>query len=162
MTIPSFQEFIHPLLTHLASHPAGVQIVDAYEAVGDAVGVSQDERAVLLLSGTRDGGIDGIISVDKLGLQKVYVQAKRWQGSVSRPELQAFFGALAGRRASKGVFITTSRYTREAEEFARDLSESIVIVDGKRLDELMIEHGVGVSHKTLRIPQVDGDYFEEG
>jgi restriction system protein len=113
------------------------------------------------VGGSGDGGIDGIISLDRLGLEKVYVQAKRWQGSVSRPEIQGFFGALAGRRATKGVFITSSTFTREAREFARTVSDSIVLVDGDRLTQLMIEYGVGVTHKPIKVPQVDSDYFEE-
>jgi restriction system protein len=112
---------------------------------------------------TGDGGIDGIISLDKLGLEKVYVQAKRWQGNVGRAEIQSFKGALDGRRARKGVFITTSDYTREAREYAEAVSDSIVLIDGKRLAQLMVEHGVGVSYgRTIRIPKVDGDYFDEG
>ncbi len=108
-----------------------------------------------------DGGIDGIISLDKLGFEKVFVQAKRWQGSVGRPEVQAFFGALAGRRAKKGVFITTSSYTREALAFGEQVSDSVVLIDGSRLTQLMIDHRVGVSHyRVVPIPRVDGDYFE--
>lgn len=109
-----------------------------------------------------DGGIDGIISLDRLGLEKVYVQAKRWQNTVGRPDVQAFFGALAGQRATKGVFITTSSYSSEAEQFAKTVSDKIVLVDGARLTELMMECGVGVSHKPIRIPQIDSDYFEDG
>lgn len=107
-----------------------------------------------------DGGIDGIISLDKLGLEKVYVQAKRWQGNVGRPDIQAFIGALAGGRAGKGVFISTSSYTREAREYAESLSNKIVLVDGARLANLMMDYGVGVQHRTILIPRVDGDYFE--
>ncbi len=114
------------------------------------------------VGGSGDGGVDGIIALDRLGLEKVYVQAKRWKGSVGRPEIQGFFGALAGRRARKGVFITTSTFTREAKEYARSVSDSMVLVDGETLATLMIEHGVGVSsHKTLRIARLDGDYFED-
>lgn len=108
-----------------------------------------------------DGGIDGVISLDKLGFEKVYVQAKRWQGMVGRPEVQAFFGALAGRRAKKGVFITTSTFTKEALAFAGAVSDSIVLIDGTRLTDLMIDYGVGVSHyRTILLPRIDGDYFE--
>jgi restriction system protein len=89
------------------------------------------------------------------------VQAKRWQNSVGRPEIQSFFGALAGHRASKGVFITASTFTKEARGYAAQVSDSLVLVDGKRLAELMIERGVGVSHRTIRVAQVDSDYFEE-
>jgi restriction system protein len=113
------------------------------------------------LGGSGDGGIDGVISLDKLGFEKVYVQAKRWQGSVGRPDVQAFFGALAGRRAKRGVFITTSNFTKEARDFGVQVSENVVLIDGTRLTSLMIENGVGVTHyRVVRIPRVDGDYFE--
>jgi restriction system protein len=125
-----------------------------------AMGYGTDRTALQRVGGSSDGGIDGIISLDRLGLEKVYVQAKRWQGNVGRPELQSFSGALVGRRAKKGVFITTSNYTREAREFAETVADHVVIVDGTRLASLMIEHGVGVTHKPIKIPQVDGDYFE--
>lgn len=301
MPIPTFRDFIHPLLRHLAASPNGVRVADAYEAVADALGVAQEDRQALLPSGSQpiyknrigwaqdrlkraglsssprrgvweatsqgrewaarwrdgipepdldrlayprrataeggkvgvpasadaaeiiawspieriekaveevhesvgtelleliarsppsffeklvldllhrmgygtsradlqhvggssDGGVDGVISLDRLGLEKVYVQAKRWQGPVGRPALQTFFGALAGRRAKKGVFITTSTFTREAVEFAEDVSDSMVLVDGQRLAALMIEHGVGVSHRILKIALTDNDYFDE-
>lgn len=107
-----------------------------------------------------DGGIDGIISLDRLGLEKVFVQAKRWQNPVGPESVQAFYGALESRRANKGVFITTSSFTSGAIEFA-GLIEKIVLIDGARLAELMIEYGVGVSHRLVKIPRIDSDYFEE-
>jgi restriction system protein len=112
------------------------------------------------VGGSGDGGIDGVISLDRLGLEKVYVQAKRWQGTVGRPEIQAFFGALAGQKARKGVFITTSSYSSQALEFARSV-EGIVLVDGERLANLMIDHEVGVGSRLVRVPRIDGDYFED-
>ena len=112
------------------------------------------------VGGSGDGGIDGIISLDRLGLEKVYVQAKRWQSSVGRPEVQAFYGALAGQRATKGVFITTSAFTNQAVEFARSV-EKIVLVDGGRLAELMIDFEVGVTSRVVKIPKLDSDYYEE-
>jgi restriction system protein len=112
------------------------------------------------VGGSGDGGIDGVISLDKLGLEKVYVQAKRWQNTVGRPEIQAFYGALAGQRANKGVFITTSGYTPQAVEFARSV-ERIVLVDGPRLADLMIDHEVGVSARIIKVPKLDSDYFDE-
>lgn len=112
------------------------------------------------VGGTGDGGIDGIISLDRLGLEKVYVQAKRWQQTVGRPEVQAFYGALAGQRASKGVFITTSNFTFQALEFAKAV-EKIVLVDGSRLTDLMIDFGIGVGARTVKVPKLDADYFEE-
>ena len=111
------------------------------------------------VGGVGDGGIDGIISLDRLGLEKVYVQAKRWQGGVGRPDVQAFYGALAGQRANKGVFITTSTFSPQALEFARSV-ERIVLIDGAKLAELMIEHEVGVTLRPVRVPKLDSDYFE--
>lgn len=113
------------------------------------------------VGGAGDGGIDGIISLDKLGLEKVYVQAKRWQQAVGRPDVQAFYGALAGQRANKGVFITTSSFTSQALEFVRSV-ERVVVVDGARLADLMIDHEVGVTLRPVRVPKLDSDYFEEG
>lgn len=108
-----------------------------------------------------DGGIDGIISLDRLGLEKIYVQAKRWQDTVGRPTVQAFFGALSGRRATRGVLITTSSFSREAREYAASVSDSLVLVSGQRLAQLMIEAGVGVSLEVLHIPEIDSDYFSD-
>lgn len=112
------------------------------------------------VGGSGDGGIDGVISLDRLGLDKVYVQAKRWQDSVGRPILQAFYGALAGQKAKKGIFITTSTYTAQALDFARSV-EGIVLVDGQRLASLMIDCELGVTARTVKIPKIDGDYFDE-
>jgi restriction system protein len=133
-------------------------VLDLLHALG--YGTSRSDLQRVGKSG--DAGIDGIIALDRLGLEKVYVQAKRWQNNVGRPELQAFFGALAGQRARKGVFITTSGYTRDALDFATSVQDSIVVVDGARLTELMIDHGVAVGHRVLRLPRVDADYFDLG
>jgi restriction system protein len=111
------------------------------------------------VGGSGDGGIDGVISLDRLGLEKVYVQAKRWQSSVGRPEVQGFYGALVGQRARKGVFITTSTFTPQAVEFAKSV-EGIVLVDGRKLADLMIDHEVGVTLRPVKVPKLDGDYFE--
>jgi restriction system protein len=133
-----------------------ILVLDLLHAMG--YGTSRTDLQHVGKSG--DGGIDGIISLDRLGLEKVYVQAKRWQNSISRPDIQGFYGALAGQRARKGVFITTSTFTTHAVEFARSV-EGIVLVDGTRLAALMLEHGVGVSHNVVKIPKLDSDYFEE-
>ena len=111
------------------------------------------------VGGVGDGGIDGVISLDRLGLEKVYVQAKRWQGSVGRPDVQGFYGALAGQRANKGVFVTTSTFSPQALEFARSV-ERVVLIDGPKLAELMIEHEVGVTLRPVKVPKLDSDYFE--
>lgn len=133
-----------------------ILVLDLLHAMG--YGASRDDLQHAGRSG--DGGIDGIVSLDRLGLEKVFVQAKRWQNSVGPEAVQAFYGALEGRRASKGVFITTSSFTSGAEEFAH-LVEKIVLIDGARLADLMMEYGVGVSHRTIKIPKLDSDYFEE-
>lgn len=124
------------------------------------MGYGTDRSDVKRVGGVGDGGIDGIVSLDKLGFEKVYVQAKRWQGSVGRQEIQAFYGALAGQRANKGVFITTSNYTQQALDYAKRV-EKVVLVDGKKLTELMIEYEVGISSKVIKVPKIDTDYFDE-
>jgi restriction system protein len=134
-------------------------VLDLLHALG--YGTSTDDLEHVGAAG--DAGIDGIISLDRLGFEKIYVQAKRWQNSVGRPEIQAFFGALAGRKARKGVFITTSTFTREAKQYGEQISETVVLIDGARLAALMIENGIGVTHyRVLRLPRLDGDYFDAG
>lgn len=111
---------------------------------------------------TGDGGIDGIIREDRLGLDNIYLQAKRWDGSVGRPEIQKFAGALQGQRAKKGVFITTSSFTGDAHDFVSRIDNKIVLIDGDLLAQLMIDHNVGVSTTALyEIKRVDSDYFSE-
>lgn len=112
------------------------------------------------VGGPGDAGIDGVISLDRLGLEKVYVQAKRWQENISRPHLQAFYGALAGQKAKKGVFITTSQFSGQARDYARSV-DGIVLIDGPRLAGLMIDYGIGVSARVIKIPKIDSDYFDE-
>ncbi|HEY0659020.1 MAG TPA: restriction endonuclease [Pyrinomonadaceae bacterium] len=109
-----------------------------------------------------DGGIDGIINEDRLGLDVIYLQAKRWEGNVSRPEIQKFAGALQGRRARKGVFITTSDFTKEAREYVKMIDSKIILIDGEELADLMIDYSVGVSIAILyEIKKIDSDYFSE-
>jgi len=110
-----------------------------------------------------DGGIDGIIKEDRLGLDTIYIQAKKWQGSVGRPEIQKFVGALQGQRAKKGVFITTSAYTAEAVDYASRIATTVVLIDGQLLANLMIDFDVGVSvSASYIVKRIDSDYFEEG
>jgi restriction system protein len=92
-----------------------------------------------------DGGIDGIIKEDKLGLDVIYIQAKRWEGVVGRPEIHKFVGALAGKRASKGVFITTSGFTKDATEYVQTIEAKIILIDGDLLAQLMIDHDIGLT-----------------
>lgn len=111
---------------------------------------------------TNDEGIDGIIKEDKLGLDVIYIQAKRWEGNVPRPELQKFVGALAGKRAKKGVFITTSSFSKEAEIYALQMDTKIVLIDGEQLAQYMIDYNLGVSVQNIyEIKKVDSDYFED-
>jgi restriction system protein len=115
------------------------------------------------LGKTGDGGIDGIINEDRLGLDVIYIQAKRWEGTVGRPDIQRFAGALQGQRAKKGVFITTSNFSREAKEYAALIETRIILIDGTRLAELMVEHNIGVSIvEAYEVKKLDSDYFEAG
>ena len=111
-----------------------------------------------------DGGIDGIIKEDKLGLDVVYIQAKRWDSNaVGRPDVMQFAGALQGQRASKGIFITTSRFTEDARDYVTQIGSKIVLIDGDQLSQLMIDHDVGVSTISLYpVKRIDSDFFDEG
>ena len=109
-----------------------------------------------------DGGIDGIIKEDKLGLDAIYIQAKRWQGSVGRPEIQKFVGALHGQRARKGVFMTTSAFSAEARDYVSNIDVKVVLLDGTQIANLMIDSGVGVTPiATYIVKRLDSDYFDE-
>jgi restriction system protein len=111
---------------------------------------------------TGDGGIDGIIKEDKLGLGIVNIQAKRWQNTVGRPDIQGFVGSLAGTRAKKGVFITTSKFSNDALDYVTRIEHKVVLIDGETLAQFMIDHNVGVSEESHYIvKKVDLDYFEE-
>lgn len=111
---------------------------------------------------TGDGGIDGIIKQDKLGLDAIYIQAKKWESVVGRPEIQKFVGALTGQRARKGVFITTSDFSSGAKDYASQIDTKVILVDGKMLARLMLEHNVGVSLvSTYAVKKIDSDYFSE-
>ena len=117
---------------------------------GQAIGRSGDE------------GIDGIIKEDRLGLDVIYIQAKKWEATIGRPEIQKFAGALQGFRAKKGVFITTSDFSKEAEDYASKIDNKIILIDGEMLWNLMIDFGIGVSTiATFEIKRIDHDYFDE-
>jgi restriction system protein len=133
-------------------------VIDVLVAMGYG-GTRQDAGRAIGRSG--DGGIDGIIKEDRLGLDVIYVQAKRWDSTVGRPEIQKFAGALQGQRASKGVFITTSNFSREAHEYVATISSKIILLDGETLAKLMVDHNVGVTLVgTYELKKVDTDYFE--
>ena len=134
-------------------------VVDLLLAMGYG-GSRRDAGQAVGQSG--DGGIDGIIKEDRLGLDTVLIQAKRWENSVGRPVVQTFAGSLEGNRARKGVLITTSCFSREAREYVTRIEKRIVLIDGKQLSELMIDHGVGVTEiASYTVKKIDLDYFED-
>ncbi|MBD3277589.1 MAG: restriction endonuclease, partial [Candidatus Aegiribacteria sp.] len=111
-----------------------------------------------------DEGIDGIIDEDRLGLDTIYVQAKKWKksSSVGRPEIQKFVGALHGKRAKKGIFITTTSFSNEARDYVSTIDPKVVLIDGPRLTDLMIDYGIGVTSRTqYELKDLDSDYFGE-
>jgi restriction system protein len=134
-------------------------VLDLLVAMG--YGGSRKEAAAVTQK-TGDEGIDGVINEDRLGLDVIYIQAKRWKSNVGRPEIQSFVGALAGKKANKGVFITTSAFHDNATDYAEGLHQKVILIDGRRLAELMIEHNIGVAEEhAYRIKKIDSDYFDE-
>ncbi len=132
-------------------------VVDLLVAMGYG-GSRKDAGQAVGQSG--DGGIDGIIKEDKLGLDVVYIQAKRWEGNVGRPIVQTFAGSLEGQKARKGVLITTSRFSQEAKEYVNKIEKKIVLIDGEQLAQLMIDHNIGVTEvASYTVKRVDSDYF---
>jgi len=136
-------------------------IVDLLVAMGYG---GSHKNAAQQLGRSGDGGVDGVINEDRLGLDRVYVQAKRYAADVSvgRPEVQAFVGSLVGLGATKGVFVTTSTFSQYATDFARHLSQPVILIDGHRLGDLMIEYNVGVRlNRTVEFKRLDEDFFAE-
>ena len=155
-------ELVDEILSQIAGSTPGFferLVIDLLVEMGYGGSRREAARAVGL---SGDEGIDGIIDEDRLGLDTVYVQAKRWKPStpVGRPEIQKFVGALQGQRARKGIFITTSRFTDDAEKYVLNIDPKVVLIDGRRLADLMIDHGVGVSlESTYRVKRIDSEYF---
>lgn len=138
-----FEKLVVDLLIRMGY---GGSLKDAGEAIGQ----------------TGDGGIDGIIKEDKLGLDVVYIQAKRWENVVGSKEIRNFVGSLAGQHANKGVFITTSDFTKDALDYVKTISQKVILINGEMLAQLMIENDVGVSKvASYDIKKIDSDYFEE-
>jgi restriction system protein len=139
-----FERLVVKLLTAMGY---GGSLADAGKAIGQS----------------GDSGVDGVIKEDKLGLEQIYIQAKRWDNtSVGRPEIQKFVGALHGKRARKGVFLTTSTFSKEAYEYAAALETKVILIDGPQLAELMFDHEVGVStESTYVVKRIDNDFFED-
>jgi len=156
------EELEDELLTKIKeSSPAFFErlVVELLVAMGYG-GSRKDAGQTIGRSG--DGGIDGVIKEDRLGLDAIYIQAKRWEGVVGRPEIQKFAGALQGQRARKGVFITTSGFSKEASDYVSMIENRIVLIGGKQLTGLMIDFGVGVSKiASYDVKRIDLDYFEE-
>ena len=134
-------------------------VVDLLVSMGYG-GTRQD--AAKAVGGSGDGGIDGVINEDLLGLDTVYIQAKRWDNPVGRPEVQRFAGALQGNRSRKGVLLTTSSFTKSAQEYISTIDSKIVLIDGPYLVQLMVDHNVGVSAvASYEIKKIDSNYFTE-
>jgi restriction system protein len=148
------------LLTQIKQSPPSLferLVVDLLVKMGYG-GSRQDAGKAIGKGG--DEGIDGIIKEDRLGLDTIYIQAKRWENTVGRPEIQKFAGALQGQRARKGIFITTSAFSREAHDYASRIETKIVLIDGQQLAQMLIDHDIGVSSvATYRIKRIDSDYF---
>ncbi len=120
------------------------------------------EEAAQVTKASNDEGIDGVINEDRLGLDVIYVQAKRWQQAVGRKEIQSFVGALAGQQAHKGIFLTTSNFADTAIIYAKKIPQKVILIDGDRLADLMIQHNIGVSlSHSYQVKHVDSDYFEQ-
>jgi restriction system protein len=122
------------------------------------------EEAGEVLGKSGDGGIDGVIKEDPLGLDTIYLQAKRYKegSTIGRPEIQAFVGALAGHHAHKGIFITTSEFSKQALEYVKNIPQKVILIDGQKLARLMISHNIGVSiASTFHNKKIDNDFFDE-
>jgi restriction system protein len=160
----AFEEKVPNLLDRIAQNsPSFFEqlIVDLLVAMG--YGGSHKNTAEQL-GRAGDGGVDGVINEDRLGLDRVYVQAKRYArgNAVGRPEVQAFVGSLVGLGATKGVFVTTSTFSPQARDFVRHLSQRVILLDGQNLADLMIEHGVGVrTSRAIEFKRLDEDFFSE-
>jgi len=162
----AFRELNNSLTTELRAKLASIDPFRFEQVVLDLLvkmgyGGSKKEAAQVTQR-TADEGIDGLINEDRLGLEVIYIQAKRWKHKVGRPEIQSFVGAIAGKKAGKGIFITTSDFHDNAREYAASLHQKLVLIDGRRLAELMIEHNIGVApEQPYIIKKIDSDYFDE-
>ena len=135
-------------------------VIDVLVAMGYGGSVKDAGQAI---GRSGDGGIDGVIKEDPLGLDAVYIQAKRWEQPVGRPIVQGFTGSLEGVRARKGVLITTSVFTKDAQDYVSRIEKRVVLIDGEMLTNLMIDYGVGVAiDTTITLQRIDHDYFEDG
>jgi restriction system protein len=164
--VAAFNELNETLIVDLLSQLEKVDPFRFEQVVLDLLvkmgygGSFKDAAAVTQKVG--DEGIDGVINEDRLGLDVIYVQAKRWKANVGRETVQNFVGALAGKKLPKGIFITTSAFNSNAKTYAETVSQKVILIDGRKLAELMIEHGIGVSEEhAYSVKKIDSDYFEE-
>jgi restriction system protein len=162
----AFRELNNSLTTELRAKLASIDPFRFEQVVLDLLvkmgyGGSKKEAAQVTQR-TGDEGIDGLINEDRLGLDVIYIQAKRWKHNIGRPEIQNFVGALAGKKAAKGIFITTSEFHDNARDYVAGLHQKIILIGGRRLAELMIEHNIGVAQEhPYIVKKIDSDYFEE-
>jgi restriction system protein len=134
-------------------------VVELLVKMGYGGSIKEAGRAI---GKTGDEGIDGIIKEDILGLDAIYIQAKRWEGTIGRPDIHKFVGALQGVRAKKGIFITTGKFSNDALDYIKNIDTKIVLIDGNQLAEYMIDYNIGVTDvKTYVIKNINSDYFEE-
>jgi restriction system protein len=160
----AYEELREALIAEVRERIAGISpaafedlVLDVLDAMGYG---DRAEHSRLRTGASGDAGIDGVIREDRLGLDVVYVQAKRWEATVGRPVVQGFVGALQGARATKGIIFTASTFSSDALEYAAGVSPRVILVDGERLATLMIDHNVGVSDReTYVAKRVDSDYF---
>jgi restriction system protein len=141
-----------------ADSSLGIDLVGCAARQGE--GRTGTEQSRLRTGASGDAGIDGVIREDQLGLDSIYVQAKRWGANVGRPVVQAFVGALQGARASKGIIFTASAFSTDARQYAETVSPRVILIDGEKLAGLMFDHNVGVSDReAYMVKRLDGDYF---
>jgi restriction system protein len=134
-------------------------VVELLVKMGYGGSIKEAGRAI---GKTGDEGIDGIIKEDILGLDAIYIQAKRWEDTIGRPDIHKFVGALQGQRAKKGIFITTGKFSNDALDYIKNIDTKIVLIDGNQLAEYMIDYNIGVTDvKTYVIKNINSDYFEE-
>ncbi|MEI6291038.1 MAG: restriction endonuclease [Chloroflexota bacterium] len=154
------EDLIQEILDTVKTCPASFferLVVELLVKIGYGGSRKEASRAV---GKSGDGGIDGIIDEDRLGLDAIYIQAKRWEGNVGRPEIQKFVGALMGKKAKKGIFITTSGFTSDAISFAHTIDYNVVLLDGRKVAELMIDFDIGVTEVSVyKLKRIDSDYF---
>jgi restriction system protein len=155
--ISSVVRDVHERIRQVTPTKFEILVLDLLHALGYGIHRTDLKR----VGGSGDGGIDGIVPLDRLGLQKVYVQAKRWQSPVGSPEIQGFVGALQLQGADRGVFITSSEFTKQAIDAAGKAKGTIVLIDGIAMAKLMVEHGVCVEHHQISVPVLRSASFDE-